>query len=325
MASNMTICVGTLGQGIWRSSDGGDTWARVRQGLYSESAVRALAVHPRDSHVIYAGTNSGLYRSEDRGASWERLDSPMNTLPIWALAIDPVDPSILFAGTRPSALFRSKDGGVTWQKMAVALAEECPNVGIPRVTAIVIDPMDHRQIWAGIEVDGVRRSRDGGDTWETITSGVRDPDIHNLVISAGQEKKVWVITPREVFTTTDEGATWEPLGIGKQISLPYCRGAVVKPNAPQVILMGNGESAFGGQGAIHRSQDAGRTWETLPLPIVPNGTVWNLASHPADTDFLLASTVNGQVFASADGGNAWRKLPRDFGEVHALAWVPNGL
>lgn len=323
MAKNVTICVGTLGQGIWRSADGGDTWARVRQGIYSESAVRAFAVHPREPHIMYAGAESGIYRSEDRGASWERLDSPMNTLPIWALAIDPVDPNILFAGTRPSALFRSRDGGGTWQQLAVPLAEECPNVGIPRVTAIAIDPVDHRRVWAGIEVDGVRRSLDGGDTWEAITSGVKDPDIHNLAISTGPQKRVWVITPREVFTTTDDGTTWESLGVGKQLSLPYCRGVVVKPDAPHVIFMGNGESAFGGQGAIHRSTDAGQTWEPLPLPMVPNGTVWNLTAHPADAEFLLASTVNGQVFASADGGHAWRKLSRDFGEVHALAWLPN--
>ncbi|MGH8056150.1 MAG: WD40/YVTN/BNR-like repeat-containing protein, partial [Candidatus Entotheonellia bacterium] len=187
MAKNVTICVGTLGQGIWRSADGGETWARVRQGLYSESAVRALAVHPRESHIMYAGAESGIYRSDDRGASWTHLDSPMNTLPIWALAIDPVDPHIMFAGTRPAALFRSQDGGTTWQKLSVALAEECPNVGIPRVTAIAIDPVDHRRVWAGIEVDGVRRSLDGGDTWETITSGVSDPDIHNVAISAGPQ------------------------------------------------------------------------------------------------------------------------------------------
>jgi photosystem II stability/assembly factor-like uncharacterized protein len=323
MARNVTICVGTLGQGIWRSVDGGDTWTRVRQGLYTESAVRAFAVHPRVPHIIYAGAESGIYRSEDRGASWQRLDSPMNTLPIWALAIDPMDPQILFAGTRPSALFRSQDGGVTWKKLDVALAEECPNVGIPRVTAIAIDPMDHQRVWAGIEVDGVRRSTDGGETWETITGGVTDPDIHNVAISAGRGKKVLVITPREVFATMDDGMTWEPLGISKQLSLPYCRGVAVKADAPQVIFMGNGESAFGGQGAIHRSTDAGRTWEPLALPTVPNGTVWNLAAHPADASFLLASTVNGQVFASADGGTAWGKLPRDFGEVHALAWVPN--
>jgi photosystem II stability/assembly factor-like uncharacterized protein len=52
MGKDFTICIGTLGQGIWRSTDGGDTWVRVRQELYSESAVRAFAVHPRDSSII---------------------------------------------------------------------------------------------------------------------------------------------------------------------------------------------------------------------------------------------------------------------------------
>ena len=144
MTKHATICVGTLGQGIWRSSDGGDTWLRVRHGIYSESAVRALAVHPSDAHIMYCGADSGIYRSEDKGERWERLDSPMNELPVWALAIDPVDPNIIFAGTRPSALFRSKDGGLHWDKLPVAMAEECPNVGIPRVTALVVDPVDHQ-------------------------------------------------------------------------------------------------------------------------------------------------------------------------------------
>ncbi len=84
MTQNATICVGTLGQGIWRSSDGGATWLRVRHGLYSESAVRALAVHPSDARIMYCGADSGVYRSEDSGEHWERLDSPMNEIPIWA-------------------------------------------------------------------------------------------------------------------------------------------------------------------------------------------------------------------------------------------------
>src|ERR1044072_2425260 len=90
MTKNATICVGTLGQGIWRSSDGGDTWLRVRHGLYSERAVRALAVHPSDARIMYCGADSGIYCSENKGEHWERLDSPMNELPVWALAIDPV-------------------------------------------------------------------------------------------------------------------------------------------------------------------------------------------------------------------------------------------
>ena len=225
MGKDFTICIGTLGQGIWRSTDGGDTWVRVRQGLYSESAVRALAVHPRDPSVVYAGADSGIYRSEDKGENWERLDSPMNQVPIWALAIDPVDPNIVFAGTRPSALFRSRDGGLKWEKLPVELAEECPNVVIPRVTALVVDPVDPNNIWAGIEVDGVRRSKDGGDTWEVVTGGITDPDIHNLAITVGPPKTLLTITPREVFSSTDDGVTWEPVHVGGQVSLPYCPGS----------------------------------------------------------------------------------------------------
>jgi photosystem II stability/assembly factor-like uncharacterized protein len=196
-------------------------------------------------------------------------------------------------------------------------------VGIPRVTALVIDPVDHRQIWAGLEVDGVRHSKDGGETWQVVTRGVADPDIHNLAITVGPPKTVLTITPREIFSSTDNGATWVPVRVGSQVSIPYCRGVLVKADDPQVIYLGNGESAFGGLGALHRSRDRGQTWETLPLPLAPNGTIWNLATHVADPDFLLASSVNGEVFCSADAGDSWRKFAREFGQVHALVWVPN--
>ena len=68
MSNDFTICVGTIGSGIWRSPDGGETWTRVRPSRYPENDVRALAVHPRAPHIVYAGTDSGVYRSEDRGA-----------------------------------------------------------------------------------------------------------------------------------------------------------------------------------------------------------------------------------------------------------------
>jgi photosystem II stability/assembly factor-like uncharacterized protein len=72
---------------------------------------------------------------------------------------------------------------------------------------------------------------------------------------------------------------------------------------------------------LHRSRDRGQTWEALSLSVAPNGTIWNLATHASDPNFLLASTVNGQVFCSADAGASWSKFNREFGEVHALAWV----
>ena len=323
MAQNMTICVGTLGQGIWRSADGGENWQRIKEGLYSESAVRALAVHPKDPSLIFAGVDDGIYRSQDQGKSWQRMDSPMNYIPVWASSIDPVDSDTIFAGTRPAAPFRSRDSGDTWQTLSVQIADECPNVRIPRVTALVVDPLDHSNVWAGIEVDGVRRSRDGGDTWESVAGGISDLDIHDLVITSGPPKTLLTITPREVFSSTDDGATWEPVGASRQVSIPYCRPVAVKADDPNTIFMGNDDGAFGSSGAVHRSRDRGRTWEPLSLPVQPNGGIWDLATHPSDPDFILASTVNGQLFFGSDGGDSWTKCRRDFGEVHALAWVAN--
>ena len=87
--------------------------------------------------------------------------------------------------------------------------------------------------------------------------------------------------------------------------------------------MGNGENAFGESGALHRSRDRGTTWEPLTLPTKPNGTIWDLATHHSDPQFILASTVNGQLFCSSSAGDAWTKISREFGEIHSLAWVSN--
>src|SRR5919108_340797 len=82
-------------------------------------------------------------------------------------------------GTVGTGAWVSSDGGRHWDKLRVEMAEECPNVRIPRVTALTVDPSDHRQVWAGVEVDGVRRSRDGGESWARVAGGLNDPDIHD--------------------------------------------------------------------------------------------------------------------------------------------------
>jgi len=83
----------------------------VQQGLWSESRVYGLTVHPKEPRTIFAGADDGIYKSTDGGQGFARLDSPMNTREVWKIAIDPSNPDIIFAGTRPAALYRSKDGG----------------------------------------------------------------------------------------------------------------------------------------------------------------------------------------------------------------------
>src|ERR1051326_7407753 len=124
---NVTIVVGTVGQSIMRSEDSGQTWARIgpRRGFAYEASVRTIAMHPTDHKNIFSGTGRGLYRSEDAGANWRYVDSALNPYYIWALAIDPTNPDVMFAGTgtpTPAMIFRSRDGGRRWEQPPVAIA-----------------------------------------------------------------------------------------------------------------------------------------------------------------------------------------------------------
>src|SRR3954470_21733760 len=99
------VYVGTVGQSVWRSDDGGETFRRVSNGLFTECEVRALALHPRTPHMLYAGTDRGCYRRDSGGDQGEHRPSPMDGAQIWSLAIDPRRPETLFAGTCPAAIY----------------------------------------------------------------------------------------------------------------------------------------------------------------------------------------------------------------------------
>src|SRR4029077_6583173 len=325
MAANYSICLGTAGWGVWHSPDAGNSWTRHRAPFPLNSRIQALVAHPTEAHTVLAGGDTGLFVSHNGGARWERItaNGANGSVPtIWSLTIDPVDPKILFAGTRPAAVYRARDGGLRWEKLSVDIAREC-SIGIPFVTSVIVDPDDHRMVWAGVEIDGVFRSMDGGDTWTHLETGLYDPDIHAVTIAATQPKRLYASTAREVFTSNDLGDTWEALGIREKWPLPYARGMVVKADDPGVLFAGCGETTTGQKGHVLRTTEFGETWESRALPIQPNPTMWGLAAHPANAARIVAFSLFGEVYLTEDAGASWRKIAREFGEIRAAVWLPN--
>src|SRR6516164_2971220 len=122
------LYVGTIGEGLWRSLDGGETFTRACDGIFVECHVRGLAVHPEDPRVLYLGTEQGLFRSDDGASNWKRVESPLNGLQIWSVLLLRAAPEVIVVGTCPSRLFRSGGGGQSWREADVRIRADCPRI-----------------------------------------------------------------------------------------------------------------------------------------------------------------------------------------------------
>jgi len=178
---------GTLG-GAFRQTAGSGGWERLERGLPEPVQVQAITVHPRHSEVVYLGADDGLYRSEDAGARWRRLAVPRD-LQVWSVLVHPGNPRMLYAGTSPLGVLHSDDGGDTWRWHRIASQPERVKMSFAcRVMRLAVDPGHPEHLYAALEVGGVVRSLDAGETWadcatELVSLAERRPGLRSRIQS----------------------------------------------------------------------------------------------------------------------------------------------
>jgi photosystem II stability/assembly factor-like uncharacterized protein len=315
------MLVGTVGAGLWRSDDGGETWGWGRGSLtFLDVRVYGVVVDPVDPSVVYAGTDTGLHRSVDGANTFELIDGPMSGGDVWRIAIDPRNTDRIFVGTRPGAIHRTLDRGKTWETLESDIVPAAPPAGRTRLTGLQIHPDDPDTIWACVEVDGTRVSRDGGDSWERVATD-HDPDCHWLSVVPGGGRTM-IVHPAYVTRTDDGGRTFVRDDPATAYPGPYFREMAVKIGEPQTILFGAGNHVFGDHGTVLRSTDAGSTWSAVPIPNEPNSPIWAFGTHASDPERVITCAHYGEAYLSEDFGLTWRKLAREFTEVRTVAWMP---
>jgi photosystem II stability/assembly factor-like uncharacterized protein len=328
--------------GLFRASPGDGTWQALTRGLPENVEVRAIAVHPRDEDVIYVGTQDGPYRSTDGGTRWERLGFPQRGAMVWSLAFHPTRPQVMYAGLAPVALYRSEDGGETWKALPGAKSPEHCKMGFPtRLVRIAVDPSRPDDVYAALEVSGLLKSEDGGETWTDLSSPLvrfaDEPrlksrietdneaegmlDSHALAIPAASPGTVFLAVRMGLFRSDDRGASWRDVDIGRFSPLTYCRDVIVSPHDAGVMYACLSRAARAKGGSLYRSDDAGETWRRFDHGVEIELTMMAVSSHPRDPARVYCNTRGGQVLGTEDGGATWHeyRLPEGVTDVYTVA------
>jgi photosystem II stability/assembly factor-like uncharacterized protein len=201
-AAPATLYAGAFGPQVFKSTDSGGTWAHTGAGPndpWGYGSAYALAVSPATPATVYAATDYGVFKSTDGGGSWAAVDTDLISAVV-AVAIDPANPTTLYAGARGRGVLKSTDAGASWTAMNAGLTN-------PFVNALAIDPSTPARIYAGT---------DGGVYEYLIVEGSCVPGPTTLCLNGGrfQVTTEWS-TPagqsgagQAVALTADTGAFW---------------------------------------------------------------------------------------------------------------------
>ena len=324
--NNTYVYVGAESSGLYRMAPGSDRWEELTNGLPGNSIVPGVAIHPDNPEVIYAGTQDGPYRSTDRGGHWERLDYPRSGAPVWSFLFRPGDPSVMYCGTAPGEIYRSVNGGDSWEKLSATMgSNECAMAFPTRVIALAADPTYPDEMYAALEVAGVIRSSDGGDTWDEITGSLAPNedtlDLHGIQCSSASPRTVYITTRDGPFIGPDRGREWVPVDFGQFSTITYTRDLRVAPNDANTLFVSIGAAARSSQGALYRSRDLFQTFERVDRGITANATMMAVAVDPRAPGHIYCIARDGQVFGTLDDGASWTSyaLPEKAKEVRGLA------
>ena len=293
---------------------------------------------------LLAGTGAGLYGSDDAGLTWNLLG--LEDREVWQTRA--ASNGILYTTTRPAGLFRSVDGGDSWQEVeSFAAHPEAQSWCVPidpplpgQARTLVIDPQNPDCLWVGVEVGGVMRSTDGGESWALNLPG-DNPDLHNLCLHPANSDVLFASTGygrlngvaemiegnAGVFRSDDRGCSWTYAwhGITPRYSRPMC----IDPRTPYGLTVASAPEAFSshkhpeGAGAmLYRSDDGGRHWRSLcdPDHSPSKANIHGLVPDPQNAGGVLIGTDTGEAWRVSNDAE-WELLARGLPPVLALAAV----
>ncbi|HLY64899.1 MAG TPA: hypothetical protein VKU60_05135 [Chloroflexota bacterium] len=300
-------------------ADGG-SWSVTDQQLNGKH-VAAIMIEPV-SGLMLAGTHGqGLYASEDQGKSWARRDNGIESPNIYVLNSATANGAIrLYAGTQPARLYVSTDMGNSWQDLPalrdVPSVEQWTFPAPPfqaHIKQMAFDPRSADHIYVAVEVGGLFKTTDAGQTWRQL-SGFWE-DVHRVVVMPHDPDTVYISDGDGLYCSHDAGDSWARL-TDRDWRIGYPDPLIVHPDRPELMFTSGGAtippkwaSSGTADSRIARSRDGAKTWEILAGKGLPEHIRGFLGTGSANTwpdgfELFIGST-DGDVYYSNDDGDSW--------------------
>ena len=319
---------GAVGGGLWKTADGGETWAPVTDGQVRSASVGAVAVSESNPDEVFIGmgetcirgnimAGDGVYKSTDAGKSWKHVGFERSEN-IAKIRIHPTNPDIIWvaafgkhsAPNPERGVYKSTDGGATWRRVLFRNdSTGAIDLSVDRTNPNVL----YASLWQAYRTEytmssggagsGLFKSTDGGETWTEIT---RNPGLPagmigriGVAVSPANAGRVYALvenTNGGLFTSDDAGATWTRTTDSRNVrqrAFYYTHVTADPKNADAVYMLNT--SAF-------RSTDQGKT-----MTSVGNGThgdFHDLWVDPDDPQHLVIGNDGGGA-VSRNGGQQW--------------------
>lgn len=333
--------VGTATGGIWKSTDGGNTYTPLTDNLSSFS-IFSLTLDPTNPNIIYAGTGeisgyygTGLLKSTNGGQSWTTLgQNEFAGMVISSIIVHPSNPNLLYVATaHPLAylgkntalagVFRSTNGGQSWEALL-----QC-NQACYGFTDLVMEDTNPQVLYAAFASGGIYKTTNGGNSWAPVPNfpdrgyvrielGIGKGAGSGIIyaglaarVNVGGQIKPWGI----ILKSTDHGQTWVQLQNAPNYCSSQCvydNTIAVDPRNANVVYIGGSFVSQGNRwaGMVHKSTDGGQTWQDMTpgtaLNRVVHPDMHAIALDPTNPDIVWIGN-DGGLFRSTNGGQTWEQ------------------
>lgn len=298
--------------------------------------VVSIAPHPSDANTVYiASASGGIWKTTNQGVTWFPITDELPSLNHGAVALAPLNPSIVYAGTGEytmqsvgDGIFKSVDAGATWTRVATTA------VASTRISGIAVSPANSNHVHA-TGGNGYLRSLDGGSTWTNPLTGAAS----SLAIDRVTPTTIYVARHSDgIYKSTDNGSNFTKLAGGLPTS-GFARIVIaISSSAPQTLYACFVNTSNGLEG-LYRTTNGGTSWTKLTsTPNFPSPQGWYdvfVGVNPTNPNQVLCGGVDPRyapagVVRSNDGGSTWTEISAgpSGGQLHpdhhAIAWGPTG-